>query len=106
MGVVSIYYAFSCVRPAEQYLFYSSPCTPFISIELLSLMCLHILSESTVLSTYCVYECQVNGSFQAWLSPTQDVFVHPQGTGADNDDPTVSYLDFSTRNLMYQLGMS
>jgi len=33
---------------------------------------------------------QLNGSFQAWLTPTQDMFVHPQGESEENGDPTVS----------------
>ncbi|KAG0568468.1 hypothetical protein KC19_6G021300 [Ceratodon purpureus] len=38
------------------------------------------------------YSSPLSGSFQAWLTPTQDMFVHPQGKSEENGDPTVVYF--------------
>nr|PNR62973.1 hypothetical protein PHYPA_001398 [Physcomitrium patens] len=38
------------------------------------------------------YFSPINGSFQAWLTPTQDMFVHPNGKSEENGDPTVVYF--------------
>lgn len=38
------------------------------------------------------YSSPLNGSFQAWLTPTQDMFMHPQGISEENGDPTVVYF--------------
>jgi len=43
---------------------------------------------------------QLHGSFQAWLTPTQDMFVHPQGKSEENGDPTVS-CGFQTHYLAH-----
>lgn len=40
----------------------------------------------------CKYSSEVDSTFEVWLSPTKDEFVHPQQTGEDNDDPMVIYF--------------